>query len=180
MVDRTKTYPAWMREMDVAYDIVDGRAKVAVRAGFNAGKTFFRLYGSKEEYMIREGEYPTCRRSYLGETIPPPELPRTASFQDTQILEGSTCEHWVQDDGVSRIHIYIDSATQVPRRLTEETIRGDTAAVPLVTYDFLDFKMGPQAQELFVLPEQYRSREACDLHVGGFPYQHLFHHYLRV
>lgn len=35
-------------------------------------------------------------------------------------------------------------AHQVPRRLTEETVRGDTAAVPLVTYDFLDFKVGPQ------------------------------------
>lgn len=32
--------------------------------------------------------------------------------QDTQILEGSICEHWVQDDGASRIHIYIDRATQ--------------------------------------------------------------------
>lgn len=34
--------------------------------------------------------------------------------------------------------------TEVPRRLTEETVRGDTAAVPLVTYDFLDFNIGPQ------------------------------------
>lgn len=66
MVDRTKTYPAWKREMDVVYDNAGGRAKVVVREGFNAGKTFLRLYGSKEEYMIREGDYPTCRRSYLG------------------------------------------------------------------------------------------------------------------
>lgn len=54
--------------MDVVYDSADERAKVVVREGFNAGKTFLRLYGSKEEYMIREGEYPTCRRSYLGES----------------------------------------------------------------------------------------------------------------
>lgn len=171
------------------------------------------------------------------------------------MLEGSICEHWVQDDGVSRIHIFIDSDTQgqrqadklcfgihragtmqnvltlssvpyantawttgnractflltmtlnvsrrqinfasafiahnpcetcilshqshvttppvvacvfcfsmcvpshpvargsakVPRRLTEETVHGDTAAEPLVTYDFLDFKVGPQVCSSF-------------------------------
>lgn len=32
----------------------------------------------------------------------------------------------------------------VPKRLIEETVRGDTAAAPLVTYDFRDFKVGPQ------------------------------------
>lgn len=53
--------------MDIVYDNAGGRAKVVVREGYNAGKTFIRLYGSKKEYMIREGEYPTCRRSYLGE-----------------------------------------------------------------------------------------------------------------
>lgn len=37
-----------------------------------------------------------------------------------------------------------------------------------------------QAPELFALPERYVFREECDLHVGGFPYLHLFHHYLRV
>lgn len=67
MVDRAKVYPAWKREMDIVYDNVAGRAKVVVREGLNAGKTFLRLYGSKKEYMIREGEYPACRRSYLGE-----------------------------------------------------------------------------------------------------------------
>ncbi|CAN0295808.1 unnamed protein product [Pylaiella littoralis] len=180
MVDRAKEYPPWNREMDVVYDSVAGRAKVVVRQGLNAGKTFLRLYSSKEEYMIREGAYPACRRSNLGDLMPSPELPRTVSFQGVQMLGGSKCEHWFQDDGVSRIHIFIDSVTQAPRRLTEETLSAGAAAVPLMTYDFLDFKVGPQAPELFVLPEQYVSREACDLHVGGFPYLHLFHHYLRV
>lgn len=32
----------------------------------------------------------------------------------------------------------------VPRRLIEETVMEDAAAVPLVTYEFRDFKVGPQ------------------------------------
>lgn len=67
MVDRDREYPPSTREMDIAYDYVAGRAKVIVKEGLNSGKTFLRLYGSKKEYMIREGEFPSCRRSYLGE-----------------------------------------------------------------------------------------------------------------
>lgn len=67
MVDRTKEYPPWIREMDISYDHVAGRAKVVVQDGIDAGRTFLRLYESKKEYIIREKEYPSCRRSYLGE-----------------------------------------------------------------------------------------------------------------
>jgi len=38
--------------------------------------------------------------------------------------------------------------TLVPRRLTEEAVEGGATAVPLVTYDFLDFKVGPQVRLL--------------------------------
>lgn len=44
--------------------------------------------------------------------------------QDMQMLEGSIYEHWLQDDGVSRIHIFIDSVTkgeQQPNHVASET-----------------------------------------------------------
>lgn len=28
------------------------------------------------------------------------------------MVEGLLCEHWLQDDGTSRIHIYVDSKKQ--------------------------------------------------------------------
>lgn len=67
MVDGGREYPPWKREMDIAYDYAAGRAKVVVAEGLNTRKTFLRLYGLNKEYMIREGEFPSCRRSYLGE-----------------------------------------------------------------------------------------------------------------
>ena len=54
--------------MRVWYDYVAGRAKVAVTEGLLAGKIFLRIYASKKEYMIRGGDYASCRRSYLGES----------------------------------------------------------------------------------------------------------------
>lgn len=66
MVDRTKAYPPSIRQMDILYDQIAGRAKVVLNDGLDPRKTFLRLYESKSEYMIQEGEYPSCRRSYLG------------------------------------------------------------------------------------------------------------------
>ncbi|CAM9950116.1 unnamed protein product [Ascophyllum nodosum] len=180
LVDRTREYPPRRREMRVWYDYVAGRAKVAVTEGLLAGKIFLRIYASKKEYMIRGGDYASCRRSYLGEAMPAPQYPGTALFQGTVMVDGFLCEHWLQNDWTSQVHIYIDKTTQAPRRLTEEAVTLGTTAIPLVTYDFLNFKAGPQAQELFNLPQPYESQETCDLHVGGYPYLHLFHHYLIV
>lgn len=61
--------------------------------------------------------------------------------------------------------------TEVPRRLTEETVRGDTAPVPLVTYDFLDFKIGPQVcfswgLIVLLLHPQFVPAEALERYTG--------------
>lgn len=79
-VDRTKAYPPSMRQMDILYDRVAGRAKVVLNDGLNPRKTFLRLYESKSEYMIQEGEYPSCRRSYVGERSTAPWLRRLCSM----------------------------------------------------------------------------------------------------
>lgn len=86
MVDRDREYPPWIREMDIAYDYAAGRAKVVVKEGLNSGKTFIRLYGSNKEYMIREGEFPSCRRSYLGERFTDLSAPSTFAVGEMHAL----------------------------------------------------------------------------------------------
>lgn len=86
MVDRDREYPPWIREMDIAYDYAAGRAKVVVKEGLNSGKTFIRLYGSNKEYMIREGEFPSCRRSYLGERFTDLSAPSTFAVGEMDAL----------------------------------------------------------------------------------------------
>lgn len=52
--------------------------------------------------------------------------------------------------------------TEAPRRLTEETVRLGAAAVPLMTYDFLDFKVGPQVR-LCICPKLEVLRCQCGI-----------------
>lgn len=69
--------------MDIFYDRPAGRAKVIVHQGIDAGKVFLRLYESNEEYMVREGNFACCRRSYLGEYH---DLPKIVSMESTLLV----------------------------------------------------------------------------------------------
>lgn len=60
----------------MSYDFSAKRARVVAEMGIQAGFSFFKLYGQKREYAIRTGQYASCKRSYLGEEMPAPELPR--------------------------------------------------------------------------------------------------------
>lgn len=62
----------------MSYDYSAKRARVVADKGIQSGLTFYKLYSQKREYAIRTGQYASCKRSYLGEEMPAPELPRLA------------------------------------------------------------------------------------------------------
>ena len=109
----------------------------------------------------------------------------------TEDIDGVACDHWVDDLGANRIHIYMAPSPankgneRVPRRLTDEQVL-DGESVPLMTYDWKDLVVGPIAdnngaaatQTWFDIPQPYDWR-SCSRYLGGFPYLHIFHHYLR-
>lgn len=178
LVDRTKEYPPWLKVIDVQYDYLNKRAYAAVLQGYDEGKVFIRRYDNKTEFMIRSGPYPECQRAYLGEVMPLPTLPSSITFQGLEILEGESCEHWMEDLGSNRHHFYFSAKTRLPLRVTDEQVF-DGESVPLMTYEFKALKVGPlRDSRAFDLPEPYHFR-ACQRNIGGFPYLHIFHHYLR-
>lgn len=65
----------------------------------------------------------------------------------------------------------------VPIRLTEENFVGELPTM-LLTYDLDNLHVGPQSVADFEIPQGY-SHKDCARNVGGFPYIHAFHYYLR-
>ncbi|KAG5189759.1 hypothetical protein JKP88DRAFT_217808 [Tribonema minus] len=180
-VDHAQRYPPALGRMRIRYDHSAGLAVVAIEAGVEAGKTYIRQYNQKRDYLVIGGEYPLCRRSYLGDPMPMPALPTQAKLQGSVFIDGTMYQHWQQEDlGGSRIHLYIDSATSLPRRVVEEVAVRDGAALPapLMTYDMSNVVLGPQDPASFELPAPY-THDTCELYIGGFPYIHAFHHFLR-
>ena len=198
--NKTQEYPPWRTVMDVFYDYTNGRARADVLEGFDVGRRFLRRYDQKREYMIEDvpnDKAVECKRSYLGETMPLPSFPKDLVYGGLVEIgaaesnaEKRLCAHWVAEmDGVSKIHVFTDAISGDPVRLTEDWIGHDAIdgsdrreyAIPLTTYDFRDFIAGEQEEASFNLPSPFAAdpRRACKRHIGGFPYLHIFHWFVR-
>lgn len=112
--------------------------------------------------------------------MPPPMLPQDARRVVDNVIDGSLVEHWIVNvDNIEQSHIYIDAKLHIPRRLVQEIREDGENFVPIMTYDFLDFELVVPAETVFTLSPPWND-ENCSRHIGGWPYIHLFHHYLRV
>ena len=136
----------------------------------------------KKEFMIEHVKVLSkyeCKRSYLGDKMPLPEFPEELNYQGLVFLKGILCSYWtvsVQD--LSLVHVYMNAKTGEPVRVTEEWIE-DGNVTPLMTYEFKNFRNEAPSPDVFELIEGFTPK-TCDRHVGGFPYVHIFHTYLRL
>ncbi|KAJ8602259.1 hypothetical protein CTAYLR_003640 [Chrysophaeum taylorii] len=181
LVDKSKTYPPWLRRVRLAYDFVNKRARASILAGYDAGKNYTRRYDEKHEYVVRGGEFPDCQRCYMGEPMPPPQLPRDARRETDALIDGRPVEHWVVDNhpAVERSHLYFDAASRLPRRLVNEMLESGEHLIPIMTYDILDLELVVPADLAFALDPPWH-HDNCTRRAGGWPYLHLFHHYLMI
>ena len=95
LVDGSLGYPPRHRRVHIWYDAPSGRARADVSEGFDAGKSFVRLYGAKREYMVRSGEFPTCQRAYLGDSMPDRAFPASAVYVGAATIDGVERDHWL-------------------------------------------------------------------------------------
>lgn len=172
-------YPPRLKRVRLAYDYVNRRARADVLAGLDAGKNFTRRYDQKQDYVVRGGGFPGCQRSHLGERMPRPEIPAGAVKQPAGALidDAPHDEYRVEVAGLDRVRVWVSPAGRY-RRLTNENWV-DGAWVALMTYDVLDFEAVAPAEAALALDGPW-THATCERHVGGWPYLHLFYHYLAV
>lgn len=170
-------YPPKSRRMMVYYDYIAKKARVEIEAGYEAAKIYIRRYDLKNEYMIRLPPIDDCRRSHLGEVMPLPDI-SFAVFVAIETIRGVKCNHFVVDDEHVRVHIYMSLQSNAPVRLIEESIENEQST-PLLTYDYSDVVLSAPSAEWFELPEE-TEQTGCIRHLGGFPYLHIFHYFVRL
>ena len=186
LIPKDSTYPARVGEIRVTYDYLSRRVSAVGQLGYEANRTYVRLYDRKQEYLVWRGEYPSCERSHLGEPMPMPALP--AQLADTghvDEIDGVPHERWLDATQLpERVIVWLHAGTHLPRRLTTTWEEGG-AEKPLMTYDLLDLVAGPEDAdvppafaEALELPTEH-THDTCKRHVGGWPYLHVFHHYVR-
>lgn len=178
LIDNDSEYPPKTRRMTIYFDYEARKARADIEAGYEAAKIYIRRYDSNREYMVRLPPIDDCKRSYLGETMPFPDI-SFARFVKVQTVHDVLCNYFIieEEDETTRIHIYMRADTNEPVRLLEESFdKGVSTA--LLSYDFSDFILTAPSADWFELPEGLE-HGTCDRHVGGFPYLHIFHHFVK-
>jgi hypothetical protein len=171
-------FPPRTRRMVIYYDYLNKRGRADIEEGFEAAKTYIRRYDLKNEYMIRLPPINDCKRSYLGEKMPFPEIPEETVYVGESNIDGVPTHHYMFEDYDIRVHMYFNAKTHAPVRLHEESVEGDGIVAALLTYDYSQVELGAPDELLFELEEPH-SHGTCDRHLGGFPYLHVYHYFVR-
>ena len=130
--------------------------------------------------MIRPSPIDDCKYSFLGEVMHYPDIP-AVYVRDETILTSKgdvIANYFLFEEYDARIHIYMNKLTGVPIRVIQEG-EHEGQSVALLTYDYEEVVLGEPDISLFTLPTSIKKDENCLNHLGGFPYQHIFHYFVR-
>jgi len=185
LIDESSEYPPKTRQMIIYYDYINKKARADIEAGYEAAKIYIRRYDEKKEYMVRLPPINDCKRSYLGEVMPFPDV-EDAEYVGMENIEGVDCNHFVHEDYDTRVHMYMAAEDGSPVRLVQESASSETSPegeadlvyTPMLTYDYSEVTLGAPEDSYFDLPGPHQ-HASCVRHVGGFPYLHIFHYFVR-
>ena len=180
LISPDSEYPPRVRRMSIYYDYVNKLARAELESGYEAAKVYIRRYDQNNEYMVRLPPIHDCKRSYLGEVMPFPDIPE-ADFVGEEVLSdtGIRVNHFVHDDFETRIHVYMSASDGSPVRLIQESVdEEDEISSAILTYDYSDVVLGAPDSSWFELPDEF-DHKSCVRHIGGFPYLHVFHYFVR-
>merc|ERR1712086_1240417 len=118
-----------------------------------------------EHHIEMEGKQRKCYVSELRVKMPLPERMKWPRLVGIENKGGHKCYRWTEGKGDSKVDYFETVQERRPVHL----------ATPAMTYDFVNFKSGPPDPEVFAV----ESRQ-CEEQVGGFPYVHVWHYYIRM
>jgi len=183
LINENNDYPPRYRQITIYYDYINKRARADIEAGYEAAKIYIRRYDKKNEYMIRLPPINDCKRAYLGEIMPFPDIP-DSKYIGLEVIDDIECNYFIFNEYETRIHIYMNKYDNSPVRLIQEDI-ADQLSIPVLTYDYSDIELGPPDESLFDLSSLSSTssssyeHKSCVKHSGGFPYLHIFHYFIR-
>lgn len=151
-------------------------ARAEIAYGYEAAKVYIRNYGTDIEYMIRLPPIDDCKRSYLADVMPYPEI-LSNRFLKVAVIDGVSCNHFLHEDFETQVHMYFDRVSGAPVRLIQESVENGVCTT-LMSYDYSSVVLGPSSVEMFKIPDPH-THINCTRHNGGFPYIHIFHSFVR-
>lgn len=179
LIEESSEYPPKSRRWTIYYDYINKRARADIEAGYEAAKYYIRRYDQKNEYMVRLPPIDDCKRSYLGEKMPFPSIPEETEYVNQEAVNGVLCNHFVHKEFDIRVHMYLSVAEGVPVMLVQEQVDEENGtSQPLLSYIYTDVYLGPPDESWFELESPFEHK-SCERFIGGFPYLHIFHYFVK-
>lgn len=118
--------------------------------------------------------------------MPFPDLSEV-EYIGTKMIDNILCNYYIHNDYDTQVHIYVTATTGIPVKLTVSSVIKNSndviiSSTDLLTYLYSNVTLGPPPLSEFELPEPFASSPTtlCERQVGGFPYIHIFHYYVRL
>ena len=93
--------------------------------------------------MVRPAPINDCKRSYLGEVMPFPDI-HGAVFVKKETVNGILCNYFLHEEHDIRVHMWLDDESYAPVRLLQESVDlASQESTPLLTYDYSNVNIGP-------------------------------------
>ncbi len=108
-----------------------------------------------------------------------------AKYIGKQTVLGKSCHYFLHSEYDTKVHIYFEVETNIPVKLTVSSVKQNSdqteSTTDLLTYIYSNVILGPPSSSVFELPPQYSVSPTtlCDRQIGGFPYLHIFHYFVR-
>eukprot|EP00658_Telonema_sp_P-2_P081537 TRINITY_DN8384_c0_g1_i2.p1 TRINITY_DN8384_c0_g1~~TRINITY_DN8384_c0_g1_i2.p1 ORF type:complete len:120 (-),score=28.28 TRINITY_DN8384_c0_g1_i2:120-479(-) len=118
-----------------------------------------------EHHIEMEGKQRKCYVSELRVQMPLPEKMKWPRLVGVEKKNGLQSYHWTEGKGDSLVDYFETVEDRRPVHL----------ATPAMTYDFTSYTPGAPDPAVF----EVESR-SCEEQVGGFPYVHVWHYYIRM
>ncbi len=176
LIPEGNDFPPRYKRMSIYYDYIKKKARADIEAGFEAAKYYIRRYDKEHEYMVRLPPISDCKRNPMLEEMPFPEVSDVVYAGDATV-NGVDCNYFLHEDFTTRVHMYMAKSDGAPVSLVEENTDNDESTL-LLTYDFTDVTLGSPDASWFELEEPYQ-HTTCARHSAGFPYLHIFHHFVK-
>merc|ERR1711934_834134 len=165
LLDKNIEYPPRVKRYEIHYDHPNKMAKVAVTAGEEWDEYILRYDQDMEHHIEMEGKERKCYVSELKVKMPLPEKMKYPRYQGTKQVKGIPCHHWVDGKGDSKVDYFETVAERRPLQLL----------TPAMSYDFIKYTAGPPNPAVFNIDSR-----KCEEQVGGFPYVHVWHYFIRM
>lgn len=177
MSDKEEDFPPVARSFIIHYDYTNLRARADVERGYEAAKVYIRRYDEEKEFMVRLPPINDCKRAYLGDEMPFPDL-TGALFVREEMISGVWCQTFLHERETARVHMHFAADSGAPVKLILEEVGENTSSL-LVSYEYSNVVLGAPLDSLFDVEELVDVSGGCLRHAGGFPFLHIFHHFVR-